>query len=175
MDADPDAFPIEGGPLLLRARGKWTIPILIRMLSHFQVDFAVLHDIDAPRSKNGARRNGAYTANLKIVEAVKAARDAGVHVVHRLSCPEFERQHNMTLPSKDKPFEAWRTVQDDKNVMASVRGVLDDLVRTTAQGDLDPLDGQHFENQIKAWAEANAKDDPAFNFDASNEDSNAAE
>ena len=175
MGADPDAFPIESCPLLLRARGKWTIPILIRMLSHFQVDFSVLHDIDAPRSKKGARRNGAYTANLKIVEAVKAARDAGVKVVHRLSCPEFERHHNMALPSKDKPFEVWRKVQDDKTVMTSVRSVLDDLVRTTAQGDPDPLDGQHFEDQIKAWAETHAKDDPAFNFNANDEDSDAAE
>lgn len=175
MGADPEAFPIEGRPLLLRARGKWTIPILIRMLSHFQVNFSVLHDIDAPRSRKGARRNGAYTANLTIVEAVKAARDAGVKVVHRVSCPEFERHHNMALPSKDKPFEAWRRVQGDNTVMTSVRSVLDDLVRTPTQEDPDPLDGRYFEDQIKAWADRHAKDEPAFNFSANDGDNDASD
>lgn len=175
MDADPDAFPIDTRPLLVRARGKWTIPILIRMLAHSRVDFAVLHDIDAPRSRSGAKRNSAFSANHRIVEAVKTTRDKGVRVTHRLSCPEFERQHGMVLPSKDKPFEAWRKVQADKSVMTSVRGVLDGLAQTTPHADPDPQDGEHFEVQIKAWAETNAKEDPAFKFDANDENKEATE
>lgn len=166
MDADPQAFPIDGRPLLLRARGKWTIPLLVRMLAHFKVSSAVLHDVDAPRSSGGAKRSGAYTANDEISKAVKAARDAGVYMIHRHSLPNFETQHGMNLPMKDKPFAAWSTTRDDAAVLASVRKILDDLCAVPdASAGNHAEDGRHFEGKLKAWVTNNAQGDPAFVFD----------
>lgn len=165
MDADPRAFPIDERPLLLRARGKWTIPPLVRMLAHFKLDCAVLHDVDAPRTSGGGRSNGAYTANAEISTAIDEARKSGVSIIHRCSVPDFERQHGMDLPTKDKPFEAWKAVKTTPTVLASVRSVLDELNAvpdTSAATHAD--DGQHFEVKCKEWATANAPKDPAFSF-----------
>ena len=40
MNSDLAAFPIDGRPLLIRARGKATISTLVKVLTHFKVDFA---------------------------------------------------------------------------------------------------------------------------------------
>ena len=56
MNSDLGAFPLHNQPLVLRARGKATIPTLIKMLAHFKIDFVVLHDIDPPRTAGGVRR-----------------------------------------------------------------------------------------------------------------------
>ncbi|HVT89965.1 MAG TPA: TOPRIM nucleotidyl transferase/hydrolase domain-containing protein [Tepidisphaeraceae bacterium] len=166
MDKDEQAFPLDGRPLILRARGKWTIPVLIRMLMHFKVNFAVLHDVDSPKSEGGAKKNGAYSANDEITKAIKMSRDAGVHVIHRCSEPDFERKHGMALPTKDKPFAAWKAVTENQDVLKSVRTILNEL---SALPDGDAAnhkdDGKHYETKCRTWAAANAKDDPAFAFD----------
>ncbi len=165
MDADPQAFPIDGRPLLLRARGKWTIRSLVRMLAHFKLDCAVLHDVDAPRTSGGGKRNGAYTANAEITTAIDEARKGGVSIIHRCSVPDFERQHGMDLPTKDKPFAAWKDVNTNPTVLASVRSVLDEINAVPdANAATHAEDGQHFEGKCKAWATANALNDPAFEF-----------
>lgn len=166
MDKDAQAFPIEGRPLILRARGKWTIPVLLRMLAHFKLTCSVLHDVDSPKSSGGAKRNGAYTANYEITKAVNAAREAGIHVIHRCSEPDFERKHGMELPTKDKPFAAWKVVGENATVLASVRAVLDELNTppdVNAGGHAN--DGKHYEIKCKAWATTYALNDPAFAFD----------
>lgn len=166
MDADAQAFPMDGRPLLLRARGKWTIPLLVRMLAHFKVPCAVLHDVDAPKVVAGGNKNGAYTANGEITRAVEAARTSGVHIIHRCSEPDFERKHGMGLPTKDKPFEAWLITRDDATIRASVRKVLDELCGTpSADAPNHADDGRHFELKCKTWAKVNAADNPAFAFD----------
>ncbi len=166
MDADLPAFPLDGRPLILRARGKWTIPLLVRMLAHFKVPCAVLHDVDAPKVGPSGNKNGAYTANGTITEAVKAARDAGTPMIHRHSTPDFERQHGMDLPTKDKPFKAWQVTRDDATIRASVRGVLDDLCGIPNADAVNHADdGKHFEVKCKTWATTNAAADPAFAFD----------
>lgn len=166
MDADPNAFPLDGRPLLLRARGKWTIPLLVSMLTHFRVSCAVLHDIDAPKTRKGESKNGAYSANEAITKAVEVARDNGVHIIHRCSVPDFERKHGMSLESKDKPFHAWKAARDDGAVLISVRKVLDELCGVP---DVDAAnhvdDGRHYEIKCKTWAKAEAAYDPAFTFD----------
>ena len=169
MNCDVGAFPLYNQPLILRARGKATIPTLIKMLTHFKIDFSVLHDIDPPKTTGGARRNGAFTVNTTIVEAVAAARRDGRKVVHRCSCPNFEQQHGMELPDKDKPFESWKTIRDDASARASVRSVLDGLL-TAPSGDAagDPDDGQHFKPKLRNWVSANAADNPAYALDAGN-------
>lgn len=166
MDADLPTFPLDGRPLILRARGKWTIPLLVRMLAHFKVSCAVLHDIDSPKTKEGTGLNAAYSANQAITDAATAARAAGVHIIHRNSIPEFERQHGMKLPTKDKPFKAWQLARDDATVLASVRKALDELCRAPdAAAATHADDGQHFEAKCRAWAAANPTAGPAFVFD----------
>ena len=166
MEADSVSFPLEDRPLLLRARGKWTIPLLLRILHHFRVLCAVLHDADAPRTSSGAKKNPAYTANEEITKAVAAARTEGVHIIHRCSVPEFEREHGMELPSKDKPFEAWKATRDDATIQKSVRSVLDQLCEAPMANAREHADdGRHYEAKLKPWVEANANDDPAFVFD----------
>lgn len=137
------------------------------MLAHFKVSCAVLHDVDAPKIGPSCHKNGAYTANCEISKAIKAARDAGVHVIHRCSAPDFERRHGMDLTTKDKPFKAWKATKDDATIRASVRGVLDDLCAAPAADAANHTDdGRHYEVKCKAWATANAATDPSFNFDA---------
>lgn len=168
MDADLQAFPLDTRPLILRARGKWTIPLLVRMLAHFKVSCAVVHDVDAPLIGRSGRRNSAYSANEAIQREVAAARAAGVPIIHRCSAPDFERRHGMDLPSKDKPFSAWLAVKNDATIRASVRKVLDALsaVPTASDGNSEE-DGRYFETQCKAWADTHASGEPEFRFDVS--------
>ncbi len=166
MDADQQSFPADGRPLILRARGKWTIPLLIRMLEHFKVSCAVLHDVDAPKVGPSGNKSGAYTANGEIAKAVKHARGAGIHIIHRCSEPDFERKHGMELSTKDKPFKAWQATRDDLTIQASVRKVLDELCAIpSAEAANHADDGRHFEVKCKKWATKNASADPAFVFD----------
>lgn len=165
MDADPINYPIETRPLILRARGKATISILVKMLAHFKVNMAVLHDIDSPMTSGGARRNGAYTTNKNICEAIEHARSKGVHIIHRVSCPNFERQHKLSLADKDKPFEAWRAIRSSDPARESVRSILAELCTTPDdQCHLHADDGKSFEAKLKSWANVNATDDPAYKF-----------
>lgn len=160
---NPSKYAVELRPLILRARGKSTILILIKMLEHFRVDFAVLHDIDPPRTKNGKRANGRYTDNQNICNAILSARSNGMKVVHQCSCPGFEIQHGMDLPPSDKPFHAWQTIRENHDVKKSVTRILDALLK----GDGNPNaidDGSKYESAIKSWAKLNAMDNPRYQF-----------
>jgi putative ATP-dependent endonuclease of the OLD family len=160
MDQDGEEFPVASRPLILRARGKATIPTLIRMLTHYKVDFTVLHDIDAPRTAKGDRVNPAYTINESICRSVAEAQKCGRQVIHRCSCPFFEQHHGMAVPAKDKPFEAWRTVRANQSVRTSVDKVLKELVATPGDETITGC----FREKIKKWAAENADSDPAYVF-----------
>jgi putative ATP-dependent endonuclease of OLD family len=156
-------YPLDRWPLILRARGKATIPTLVKMLTHFKIGFSVLHDIDAPWSTGGARRNPAFSVNQAISEAVREARESGLLVIHRCSCPDFERQHSLALPSKDKPFECWSAVRASGDVQASVRAVLDELLSEAPEPTAMPeVDGSRYEQFVMAWAVANCPDEVEF-------------
>ena len=71
----------------------------------------------------------------------------------------------MDLPTKDKPFAAWKAVKTNPTVLASVRSVLDELNAVPDASAADHAnDGQHFEVKCKEWATANAPADAAFEF-----------
>lgn len=160
--AAPEEFPIATRPIILRARGKATIPTLIKMLTHFKVDFAVLHDIDSPRIASGNKTNSAYGQNAVITENVAMARSAGLSVVHFCSCPNFELHHGMALPEKDKPYEAWRFVKSHGEGKARVLETLRLLLGAAAPKELD---GEHFEAMLKQWVHANQHaSDPSYCF-----------
>lgn len=165
MNQDLDTYPMERRPLIVRARGKATIATLVKMLTHFKIDFSVLHDIDAPRTRDGAKANSAYSLNTTIADSVDAARKQGAWVTYRCSCPNFERDHAMTLPKKDKPYESWKAVRDEESIRNSVRAVLDALCEVPAvEAAVPPQDGRNFESLLKSWIKDKGVDSPAFKF-----------
>ncbi|MDN3709323.1 AAA family ATPase [Myroides ceti] len=51
MRMENEKYHINYKPILIRARGKFTMVPLIKMLAHFKVNFSVLHDSDYPKNK----------------------------------------------------------------------------------------------------------------------------
>ncbi len=54
----PEEFPLSRRPILVRARGKFTLLLVMKILDEFKVPFAILHDADSPYRKDGTQ-NGA--------------------------------------------------------------------------------------------------------------------
>ncbi len=137
MRIEADKYHINCKPILIRARGKYTIIPLIKMLSHFKVNFSVLHDSDYPKNKKG-NVNSAWSGNKSIYEEIKNARATGIRVVHRISISTFEVAHDkveldedgnyLSGASKDKPWIMYQRVKDNDPVKKSVEAVLDDLI-----------------------------------------------
>lgn len=165
MRLNEAAYPIDQRPLIVRARGKATIAILVKMLSHFKIEFSVLHDIDSPKTKEGDKASPAYSINKNISEAITAARSEGIRVVYRCSCPNFEQHHGMSLPKKDKPYESWRAVRDKEAVRNSVLSVLKELTSPPDDDGVPPHDGTSYEAHLKAWIAANSVDSKPYKFD----------
>lgn len=157
-------YPIDKRPLILRARGKATIAILVKMLSHFKINFSVLHDIDSPRIKDGTKVNSAYSTNKKISDAITEARGRGLLVTYHCSCPNFEQNHGMDLPSKDKPYASWKAVRDETVIRASVVHALENLQAQFDPANISAEDGVNYDQQIKDWIKTKAIVDPAFVF-----------
>ena len=165
MRLNDEIFPVDQRPLIVRARGKATIAILVKMLSHFKIDFSVLHDIDSPRTRDGAKKNSAYSVNRNIADSVSEARSKGINITYLCSCPNFEQHHGMELPSKDKPYQTWRSVRDDAGLRDGVLAVLNKLLEKCDPENIADMDGVNYENQLKTWIVANNIVDAAFQFD----------
>jgi len=135
MNMYPDKYPVGERPVLVRARGKYTLRLLVRILSHFKVAFSILHDTDCPVRKDG-KRNGAWTANFELHSCIEEARH--VDVVHRVSIPNFEFEHlpvekdsdgyAKETPSKEKPWRMVEAINSSQAVRESVIRVLDELI-----------------------------------------------
>lgn len=166
MNSDMAKFPLERRPLLVRARGKATIPTLVKMMAHFRVDMAVLHDVDSPKTSCGTKRNSAYSINTSISHAVTEARKNGIKVIHRVSCPDFERQHGMEPSESEKPFKIWQAVRSRESIKESINNIIDQLYANpnTDNGDHSD-DGRNFETVLREWVYVNKILDPAFTFD----------
>ena len=164
MRSNQADYPIDQQPLIIRARGKATIAILVKMLAHFRIKFSVLHDIDPPKAKN-ENNNPAYSINKNIAEAVSDARAAGILVTYRCSCPNFEQHHGMNLPKKDKPFESWKAVRDIPAVNKSVLDMLKVLTRSASDANLSMQDGTFYESLLKTWIKDQNITDNFYRFD----------
>jgi len=163
MNSNPEDYPVSQRPLIIRARGKATITILVKILSHFKIDFSVLHDIDSPKISSGRKANSAYSINKTISDTVTEARKAGLNVTYRCSCPNFEIHHQMDLPSKDKPFRSWKAVQEQENVRSSIESILKELISEC--NDIPSNDGTNYEDTLKNWIDLNHKqDEPCYKF-----------
>ncbi len=161
MDADAEGYPIEKRPLIVRARGKASIIILVRMLTHFKIDFAVLHDIDPLYTEKGTKNNPAFGVNPNIVEAVAKARESGLKVIHRCSCPNLEISHKMALPSKDKPLSARQELDKTASIKESLKVLLDDLKRS-ADSKGEANDGAGYEQALKKWIEETGSEELCY-------------
>lgn len=161
--------PLGEQVTMVRARGKALIEPLIRLLTHFRVPFGVLHDADSPFRRDGAG-NGSWTENGKIAAAVKAAREAGLPVRHRISIPDFERRIGGEEESKDKPLLAYRRVKNDKSLLEMISSLIAELKE---HADHDPFPIEEIAGaggdvlgalriQVEAWAAVNAPLDIRF-------------
>lgn len=121
---------------VIRARGKAILVPLVKVMEHFKIDFGIVHDCDPPFKKNGDK-NGMWTENQKIREAILKARSAGVAVRHRVSIPDFERFLGGEEESKDKPLTAYRRITDEVPLGTAVQQLLNDLISSDQHEPFD--------------------------------------
>lgn len=134
-----DLISVDRQPVLIRARGKDSIVLVVRVLRHFKVGFSVLHDSDRPKTTKGTK-NPAWEANSRIyAELVAAHRDDKLRVIHHVCVPDFERECGLTPCEKDKPWRAFNTVRNDATVRSAVTGLLKSLLpEATAFAPIKP-------------------------------------
>lgn len=114
---------------VIRARGKAILVPLIKVMTHFKIDFGLIHDADAPYKRNG-HNNGMWTENDKIRGYMQTARQAGLTVRHRVSIPDFERYLGGEEASKDKPLNAYLQVSKDNHLANVVQDLLMSLINS---------------------------------------------
>lgn len=172
MKMEVEKYHINCKPILIRARGKYTIIPLIKMLSHFKVNFSVLHDSDYPKNKKG-NANNVWSGNLDIYNAIKNARANGIRVVHRISISTFEVAHDkieldesgnyLSGSSKDKPWLMYQKIKDNDAVKKSVENVLDDLIDANCSEEpFDKLFSESLPEKFTEWVAKNGIKDPRF-------------
>jgi len=111
---------------IIRARGKATIVSLVKILNHFGSDYSVLHDSDTPLTKTGDKKNPAWGNNPNILEAV-SNKPGGTQVRLLASIPNFEKAYFDDEVSKEKPYNALITMNEDPSKFDIVQKLLDAL------------------------------------------------
>jgi putative ATP-dependent endonuclease of OLD family len=143
--------------LIVRARGKFIIPALMKIMNHFGSRYAVLHDSDVPKLANG-NANGAWAANLKILDAVKAAPKPG-DIRLAAFVPNFEAAVFGEEATGDKPYNAAMKLRQNSTHMLAAKRILDYLLFQTDQQPefLTPWDDENYLNEaLKKFAAKNA-------------------
>ncbi len=111
---------------IVRARGKYPVASLCKILNQFGKRYAVLHDADTPRTNKGSG-NPAWTANSRILDATADGRVAGnVRLV--ASVPDFERAFFGEEADDEKPYEALRRIREDEAALGVVSSLLEALI-----------------------------------------------
>ena len=114
---------------VVRARGKYTIVALCKILNQFNCPYAVLHDADTQKieGKDGTKKaNSAWSANKQILEEVGKAPAGTVRLAASLYT--FEVAIFGESVSGEKPFTAWLRVRKDAAAKQKVIALLDYLV-----------------------------------------------
>lgn len=99
---------------VVRARGKYTIVALCKILNQFGKPYSVLHDADSPEitTKSGQKRkSSAWVANAKIKEAAMLASNGEAMVI--ASLPNFELAMFGEAADGEKPYGAWEKVRNE--------------------------------------------------------------
>lgn len=152
---------------IIRARGKAILVPLIKVLAHFKMSFGIVHDADSPFKKNGDK-NGMWTENRKIRDAVVKARESGVTIRHRVSVPDFERFLGGEEESKDKPLNTYLNVTNEEALAKRVQELLGALALSPQH---EPFEGEVqtdkylelLEKKVRTWATENGlQDDVRF-------------
>lgn len=111
---------------VVRARGKYPVASLCKILNQFGKRYAVLHDADTPKTPKG-KSNPAWTANARILDATADGRKAGnVRLV--ASLPDFERAFFGEEADEEKPYEALRRLREDDGSLGVVSSLLEALI-----------------------------------------------
>lgn len=150
-----EAYSFHDWPLLVRARGKYTIPLIIKMLHHFKVNYSVIHDIDYPKNKAG-NTNNSWSANDIIYKAICDSRKAGLKVIHRVSMFNIETQHVnvddngqvLIDAGKDKPWRILKALEETDKIYKSLKGVLDELM--DSESNEEPVDRSTGKQGVKS-------------------------
>lgn len=164
-----DQFPTSKKPIFIRARGKFTILLIVRILKEFKVPFSILHDSDFPLRSDG-KTNGIWNENSKIAKIIQEIRDTGLRIVHRVSIPNFELSYLpihktsegflISTPSEDKPWHAYEMVKSNPTIESSVMALLKDLINPESDESQFPGD---FEKGLfaglQSWANSNSIND----------------
>ena len=163
MNKFPEKYPLERRPILIRARGKYTIPLIIKMLQQFKVSFSILHDLDFPyiQSKKGAKRkNNAWSANEKIFNAILDARKEGLSIKHLVSTPYFEAElGSIEIDSglviepnkKDKPFEIYSSIKEIEDMQNAAIRIFDDLINVEKSTAANFTSYEDVVNHFQGW------------------------
>lgn len=108
---------------VVRARGKFTIVALCKILNQFGNPYAVLHDADTPTiiTKKGEAKNPAWAANQAIKDVVAEAPGGALLVA---SLPNFEVAMFGEPAKGEKPYAAWEKVRNDEQGKAKVAQLL---------------------------------------------------
>jgi putative ATP-dependent endonuclease of OLD family len=96
---------------IIRARWKWTIVPLIKILAKWQVKFSILHDSDQEKTTDG-KKNSAWAANSAILDEVLKVRSSWWSIKLLASKKNFESTFFWAEVSKDKPFNALQKLKD---------------------------------------------------------------
>ena len=148
---------------IIRARGKAILVPLIKVLTHFKIDFSLVHDADSPQKSNGTR-NGMWTENEKIKNAIRQARSEGLTVRHRVSVPDFERFLGGDEASKDKPLNAYLQITQNEGLAAGVQDLLTALLSSEQHSPFETIRDtgdymQQLLDQVTDWAAQHGKQD----------------
>ncbi|MGZ3181306.1 MAG: ATP-dependent nuclease [Telluria sp.] len=113
---------------VVRARGKFTIVALCKILNQFGNPYAVLHDADTPTittKKGVSQKNPAWAANEKIRDITQEA-PGGASLV--ASLPNFECAMFGEAADGEKPYAAWEKVRNNAEIRGRVAQLLSFLV-----------------------------------------------
>ena len=156
MNDNPSEYPKNSRPILIRARGKYQIISIMKMLIHFKCNFSVLHDIDYPKTKTN-KVNSAWVANKKIYDEIVRGRALGLKIIHRVSCYTFEAEHDsMSIDatgklkltsSSSKPFKLISKLDSGNRIYKSIKHTLDSLIKSTIE---EPL-GNPFNSELPIY------------------------
>lgn len=129
---------------IVRARGKYTIVALCKIMNQFKCAYSVLHDSDLKTTKNKNGKivaNSAWPANTKILEEAKKS-PADVRLVASLHTFEVAMFGN--LVSGEKPYASWLRVREDDKARTNVLNLLEFLVRSS---DICPAGALEWKNE----------------------------
>lgn len=111
---------------IVRARGKYIIPILAKIMNHFGGSYAVLHDTDRPKTAKG-KKNAAWKANEAIQNVCASAPDPG-KIRMAASVVDFEHAVFGETATSEKPFNTVKRIRESAGARKTVSEILDYLL-----------------------------------------------